>query len=115
MATSPDAPTILTIDEAAAHVREILDGMPADKLADLNLKAAVAESAIRLYVKGRWDPGWDDGSVAIPAVVKGAIEYLLGLLWEHRGDDDTNATLNDATVWAAIDRLLHQLRDPALA
>src|SRR5262245_38901635 len=104
--------TLVTIDEAADHLREILDGMPPEKSNDLALKVAIASEAIIDFLKDRADPTWDETSA--PPVVKGAVLHLLGAYWEHRGDDDTAGTNFTDQTWEAVGLMLMRLRDPAL-
>jgi hypothetical protein len=86
--------------------------MPADKLADLELKIGIACATILDYLKDRGDPTWD--TFTVPRVVKAAALTYLALIWEHRGDDETQNTNFDAMAWEGIDRLLKRSRDPAL-
>jgi hypothetical protein len=104
---------LVTVDEAAGHLREVLDGMPADKRADLDLKVAIASAAIVDYLKTRADPTWDDTTA--PPIVKGAVLSLLGAYWEHRGDDDTSGNNYLDQAWTGVELMLRRLRDPALA
>jgi hypothetical protein len=109
---SGDALAFVTLDEAAAHLHEVLAGMPDDIRADLELKIGIASSVVLDYLKDRGDPTWD--AFTVPLVVKGATLAYLAYEWEHRGDDETGATNFDASIWGVLDRVLKRRRDPAL-
>lgn len=111
MSVPTDPAPLVTTDEAAAHLREVLDGMPAEKLADLELKILIASAVVLDYLKGQADPTWDETTV--PLVVKGATLAYLAHVWEHRGDDETPVDV-DARAWEAMDRILKRRRDPTL-
>ena len=102
----------VTVDEAAAHLREVLDGMPADVLADLTLKITIASGVILDYLTDRGDPTWTETTA--PMLVKAATLEYLAFTWEHRGDDDTTNTNFAEKTWQRIDLLLHRARDPVL-
>jgi len=115
MSVPTDPAPLMSTDEAAAHLREVLDGMPTEKLADLELKILIASAVVLDYLKGQADPTWDETTV--PLVVKAAALQYLGMLWEHRGDDETSGSYGsdfDARAWDAMDRILKRRRDPTL-
>ena len=101
-------PPLLTLALAKEHLR-IYD---TDHDAEVTTKMTHASFIIRDYLKSRNDPAWTYDTV--PDVVQAAVMQLLGLLYEHRGDDFAPDNY-DANTWAAIERLLMRRRDPALA
>lgn len=109
--TAPFVP-LVTVEEAANHLREILEGMPDEKADDLVLKISIASQAVVDFLKDRADPEWDETTA--PPIVKGAVLHLLGGYWEHRGDDDSAGTNWTEKTWEAIGLMLMRLRDPAL-
>ncbi len=60
------------------------------------------------YVGVKASQAWT--AQTVPADVQHAVLLLLGHLYEHRGDD-----VSDAAVWEAIGRLLSSYRMPGLA
>lgn len=99
-------PNLVPLEVAKTHLK-ITD--PADD-AEVTTKLGHASDAIRRFIDERADPTWDETSA--PPVVQAATLYLLGALWVKRGDDDDTAT---ARTWDAIDQILRQTRDPAVA
>jgi hypothetical protein len=81
--------TVVTLDEAKAHLR--VDG--ADDDADITLKLAAAEDDVSRYL-GRPVP-WTDADgveVPVPAAVKAAILLVLGDLYANREVSVIDAT-----------------------
>ena len=85
-----------------------------DHDAEIQLKIDHASAIIVDYLKDRADDAWTESTAPLP--VQAAVLYMLGQLYEHRGDDlESGAGDFDTGVWEAIDRLLKRFRDPALA
>lgn len=100
----------LTLPDAKAHLR-ITD---ADHDAEIQTKLTYASGIVRDYLGTYGDPAWD--ATSAPDQVHAATAYMLGLLYEHRGDDlTTGAGDFDAATWDAVKRLLDRIRPPAFA
>ena len=105
------AAVLVTLTQAKAHLRITTPpGDPGDD--EIQFKLDQAEAIMLDYLKGANGAaiGWTDPTTG-PMPVAAAILLFLARLSEQRGDDEEK----DATLWAAIDRLLTRFRDPALA
>ena len=102
------AAALVTLKQAKDHLYITWpDGDSRD--ADVQLKLDQAEAVILKYLKTP-AAAWVSPET-VPGPVSAAILLMLTRLYEHRGDLQDA----DADLWAAIDRLLKQFRDPALA
>jgi len=107
------AATLVTLTQAKTQLRIPTPALdPGD--VEIQLKLDDAEGLIlgRCNSTAWWravTPTWT--AATVPAGVRHAILELLTHLYEHRGADMTP----DAEVWAAIDRLIGQSKDPVLA
>jgi len=105
------AAALVTLTQAKTHLRiDLPVGDPSDT--EIQEKLDQAEAIILDYLKGANGAaiGWTDPTTT-PGPVSAAILLMLARLYEQRGDDEEK----DATLWAAVDRLLVRYRDPALA
>ena len=101
---------LVTLPVAKTHLR-ITD---ADHDAEIQLKVTHASAIVRDYIGTYGDPLWD--ATTAPDQVQAATLYMVGLLYEHRGDDlTTGAGDFDAATWDAVKRLLDRVRPPAFA
>src|SRR5262245_2492186 len=105
---------LVSMQEAKTHLRITDD----DHDADIQVKADQASAIVVDYLKDRADDTWDETTTPLP--VKAAALFLVGHLYEHRGDDlatvpGLGANNFDEAVWGAVGRLLARFRDPALA
>jgi hypothetical protein len=96
---------LIDLDIAKKHLR-ITDS---DHDAEIQTKLDQAGAIVTDYLKAQADPTWNEDTT--PAVVQSAVLLMLGHLNENRGPD----MRADNEVWAAIERLLMRLRDPAVA
>ncbi len=75
-----------------------------------------AEDIVLDYI-GLSTPEWDETNV--PPRVQAAILYVLGDLWEHRGDDDTQQAffnrIADGELHPRITALLYRMKDFPIA
>lgn len=99
---------LVAFDTAKTHLRVTDD----DHDAEIQTKLDHASAVIVDYLGDRADPLWDDTST--PLHVQAAVLYLLGCVYEHRGDDLAPDAV-DEEAWAAVARLLARSRTPALA
>lgn len=97
--------SLVDFEIAKKHLR-ITDS---DHDAEIQTKLDQAGAIIGDYLKAQANPLWNEDTT--PAVVQSAVLLMLGHLNENRGSD----MRADDEVWAAIERLLMRLRDPALA
>jgi hypothetical protein len=101
----------VTLDTAKGHLRITTPaGDPGD--ADIQLKLDQADAILLDYLNGANGHAidWLTPETTPPPVVA-AILLMLTRLYEQRGDDEDK----DASLWAAVDRLVIRFRDPALA
>lgn len=98
---------LVPLDVAKRHCRDESSLTAGDMLT----KVQQASAIVMDYLKSRADPGWIDGTVAVPKPVEAATLLLVAHLNENRGDN----MAPDLQVWAAVERLLVRFRDPALA
>jgi hypothetical protein len=103
------AAQLVTLATAKLHLRITTAALDPGDL-DIQLKLDQAEDLIRTYLDTSVDAAWVSPAT-VPGRVSAAILLALTDLYEHRGDDNT---LSEKT-WQAIDRLLVQSRNPALA
>ena len=99
----PAPAKLVTLTQAKAHLQITLpDGDPGDTEIQDTLNAA--EAIILTYLKdAKGAADWTDPT-STPGPVVQAIKLMLGQLYEHRGDDDTDY----AEFWHRIDLLLAQ-------
>lgn len=103
-------PKLVAFETAKTHLRITDD----DHDVEIQTKIDHASAIMLDYLKSRGDPTWDATSCPLP--VQAATLYMIGLLYEHRGDDlEAGAGDFDQGTWDAIERLLKRSRDPALA
>lgn len=109
--------SLITIDQAKAHLRIDTDSLsPSDAAdADLLLKMAQAESIILDYLKVPVTSPeyWD--STTVPPLVQAAVLLMLGELYRFRGDDVEAPTHTIGDLSPVITNILRRYRDPALA
>jgi hypothetical protein len=107
----PAPAKLVTLTQAKAHLYITL---PPGDPGDVAIQDALneAEETILDYLKGANGAaaGWTDPTNA-PGPVTAAIKLMLGRLYEHRGDDDTDAE----EFWLRIDRLLARYHSPGIA
>jgi len=103
------AAALVTLVQAKAHLRITLPALDPGDL-DIQLKLDQAEAIILTYLDTSVSAAWVSPATA-PGPVTAAILLALGDLFEHRGDDQT---LSEKT-WSAIERILVQSRNAAIA
>lgn len=107
----PATAVLVTLTQAKQHLNITLpEGDPGD--AEIQDKLNEAEETILNYLKGAGGQAanWVDPTTA-PGAVTAAIKLMLGRLYQHRGDDDTDG----AQFWTRIDLLLARFHTPGVA
>src|SRR5262245_28623373 len=97
----------LTLQDAKTHLNVTDD----DHNVDITAKTDAASDLVIRHCNTMADPGWSNGTVAIPWSVKAATCVLLTYLYERRGE----AMEPSADIWTAVERVLATSRDSALA
>jgi hypothetical protein len=107
----PAPAKLVTLTQAKAHLNITI---PPGDPADVEIQDALneAEETILNYLKGAGGQAaaWVD-PVTAPGPVTAAIKLMLGRLYQHRGDDDTDG----ADFWTRIDLLLARYHTPGVA
>jgi len=98
---------LVTLDDAKAHLK-IFD---TDHDAEVTNRLADSTAWVIGYLNLAAPPTWDDTTV--PGQVRAAILVHLAMLWIHR--DDWMQDGIEAGTLEGIDRLLKQIRTPAIA
>jgi hypothetical protein len=96
-----------TVAEVKANQLRITDAAHDD---DVQEKLDAAEEYVLAYLGLAADATWTPATA--PKGVKHAVLMMTVYLYEHRGDDTPQT---DADIWAVLQKLLGQYRDPALA
>ena len=99
---------IVTLSQAKSHLREDSN----DRDADITLKLAAAEAAVREYITEDED---DWGTAGPPATVQAAVLLMLGDLDANRGDQEQAQGPADGYLPKAVTNLLYRHRDPSMA
>ena len=102
-------PALVTLPDAKVHLR-VTDATHDADIAD---KLAVAQSWVLAYLMSAADATWTSSTV--PRPVRHAIQIVLTLLYEHRGDDMDSGTSAAEATWNHVRTLLAPFRDPTLA
>jgi len=105
-------PVLVTLAMAQQRLRVIFVTSQPEIQNDLTAIVQQASDAVRNYLKSANDPTWTDTSA--PPVVQAAVLTLAACWWTHKGDDSAPQDY-DAGAWKQVERLLMQIRDPALA
>lgn len=115
---------LITLEQANDHLRLDLvgDGNSPDdysgdpRAAEVGRKIDEATDIVLNYIDSyiqRESPTWDASTV--PPGIRAAILLVLGWIWEHRGDDETDQAQADGYLTKPVTSLLHRYRDPAMA
>jgi len=107
------APPLVTIDEAAWQVAEVLSAsLPQADRDALERAIVVASGDVLDYLSDRADPAWTPDTV--PEPIKHATLLVVGFYWRNRGDDLGDKGRPADALEAALGNLLMRRRDPVV-